>query len=315
VPFQVVNTSKKLPRFKVTLISAGPDQLIFCGDTVYLQAIVDNPTLLDGHTMLWEQLEGPPVPLATPHQIATSYPFVETTDKKFRFWLDKGTLVEQYADMEVWHTPKSVVHTTSLGHEVVVWGVPSDPIPCDTFNAIIDTIIPPVDGNHYDSVPVTFNVLITWDIPAYVDGQPFITQYIVYENGSPVATIPVSEPREYIGGLNTYSILTEYNIRQQYSSAMSCEKDFSGLIIPSLHVVDDTLGKLPLGSETNITTRYSNIKTGTESIMNLTNLGTPWGSTIRYSNIKTGTESIMNLTNLGASWGSSTRFDPGGIGG
>jgi hypothetical protein len=312
MPFQVVNTSKKLPRFGVTLISAGDDQLIFCGDTVYLEARVDDPSKLEGHSLLWEQLEGAPVPLATPYQIATTYPFVETTDKVFRFWINKGTLVEQYRDVNIFHTPRAVCDIV-IPNASVIRIVPSDPVPCDSITVEIVEHIPVPDGGHDDNVSVIYDIVIEWGLPTDPDLLPLLIQTVLYENGIPVYTALPSDPREYIGGTNTYSVLAEFNVRGQYSSEMSCIKDFTGLTLPDMRVINDTTEPLGLSNINTQYTRYTNAMVQTESLTEygLSNVNY---SVIQYSQLVNAGE-LTTYTSIGDGTVTIERFDPGGIGG
>ena len=78
-----------------------------------------------------------------------------------------------------------------------------------------------------------------WDQVAQVDIRPYVVQYTVYENGIPVQTSTVNQPREYTPVTNTtYQIFTEFEINGVYSSEFSCIQDFTAGL-PPIVVVDD----------------------------------------------------------------------------
>lgn len=97
-------------QFNIVILSAGEDQYATCANTVYLEATIRGNT--SGHTFLWELIEGtstPPIVLTQTSQTQAFYfasPF--TTDLKFRYWIDKGKVNQQYKDVIVYSTPVSI---------------------------------------------------------------------------------------------------------------------------------------------------------------------------------------------------------------
>ena len=97
-------------RRTVRITTAGKDQsAIGVVSQISLHAILTDESNLRNHTLYWEQISGTPVLLDNTDQLETGYSFVETTNKRFRFYLDYGTNKEQYKDVEIFHTPTSII--------------------------------------------------------------------------------------------------------------------------------------------------------------------------------------------------------------
>ena len=104
MPFQVSFSTKSTPKGIINSFSAGPDQVVVCDTTVFLEAVVDGD--LDGHTIIWEQVSGDPVIFNTPlNQFAINYTTANFQDKTFRFTIDKGTGIEQFDEVIMFSTP------------------------------------------------------------------------------------------------------------------------------------------------------------------------------------------------------------------
>lgn len=87
--------------------------MILCEvDTVVLRATLTDHTNTRNHTFYWEQMSGVPIVLSSTDEVSTSYSYVENSNKRFRFYLDYGTNKEQYKDVEVFHTPTSVINSS-----------------------------------------------------------------------------------------------------------------------------------------------------------------------------------------------------------
>lgn len=117
------------PQNDVILTSAGEDQTEICASPgspklIYLEASILGNT--SGHTFLWEQLSGTVVTLV-PVTTTKSY-FVSTggsTDRVFRFWIDKNKFNQQYQDITVYSTPTSYlrqdeINSTSASKELQI---------------------------------------------------------------------------------------------------------------------------------------------------------------------------------------------------
>jgi hypothetical protein len=250
--FQVAFSSKRAQLPVLTLITAGENQTILCGvSTIFLEAVVDNPANIPGNTLLWEQLEGVPVTLSSPNTLATNYPFTETSDKLFRFWINKGTPVEQFKDVRVYHTPTSLTGFSKKTDQKAYAPGPNPlPVECSSITGTVTTIpgIPSVPDGEDPAVNVI--VLVEWQHPGSHDD--FLLQYRIFENGLEVGKIPPTLPSnigdplgppttlEYQGGLEQYSIESYYNIRGVDYTAESCDVDFSTLDVPDNLVYNST---------------------------------------------------------------------------
>ena len=104
MPFQVSFSAKSTPKGLIDFFTAGPDQIVVCDTTVFMEATVVGD--FTGHTFLWEQTDGDPVTWNTPlNQFAVNYTTANFQDKTFRFYIDKGTGNEQYDEIIMFSTP------------------------------------------------------------------------------------------------------------------------------------------------------------------------------------------------------------------
>lgn len=115
---QVVRADVYRKRATVDLIDAGNEQLITCDPFVYLEASVSGD--LSGHNFEWVQISGTPtVTLQQGGNELQAYYEVGAnvgTDKIFRFYIDRNTQIEQYADTLIRTTPFSTVSTIENGN-------------------------------------------------------------------------------------------------------------------------------------------------------------------------------------------------------
>jgi len=109
MPFQVSFSIFKEAPGVIQYFSAGEDQNVICSPLVTLQATVIGD--LTGHQIIWEQISGHAVNFTTPlNQLTVQFtPPAINDDKIFRFWIDKGTIEQQYDDINVWTTPTSIL--------------------------------------------------------------------------------------------------------------------------------------------------------------------------------------------------------------
>lgn len=262
--FQSVYSSKKFDLPEVILLSAGEDQTIICGaSTVFLTATVDDPGNLPGHTLEWEQLNGATVITTTPLALSTNYPLIENSDKEFRFYIDKGRPQEQFMDVRIFHTPTDFPSfNTNDNDHILKFRLPLIPVDCPS---IISTVVvsAPLPSTLVGLEPDPVNIDITLDFshPDFSIVDPgttsnylsHISQYSILENGIEITTIPPSPIDSSAGagppldslslsglGLNTYTIDTLYNIQGFTYTEISCEADFSLLVIPSTLILNDT---------------------------------------------------------------------------
>jgi len=134
-------------RRSVRIASPGKDQMVLCNvATIFLHATLTDESNTRNHTFFWEQMSGPEVILDNTDQLETSYSFVETTNRRFRFYLDYGTNKEQYKDVEIFHTPTSLTQ-----------GIHADGIPNSISQTVKDYALSPdflVPYNDYPNAPV-----------------------------------------------------------------------------------------------------------------------------------------------------------------
>ncbi len=265
--FQVVFNTTQLGIPQVVLLSAGEDTFVACGSVVNLQGVVDIPANLPGHAIVWEQLAGTPVVLSSTDTLATSYPFVERSDKVFRLWIDKGLPEQQFKEVSVFHTPLSQYSITHSYVNAKVGLPDADVVICGTLSSALNATIPITVIDQQDRSPcqpngdpptagINFNLDVTWTVPtAKTELIPFFTQSEVFyaDTGVPVANsiyLNVDYPPGTVvihslpNGENErkrYYIETTYviNTANNTTKGISCVTDGTGFNLPSLHVIDD----------------------------------------------------------------------------
>lgn len=95
--------------------------LVACNDIITLNARVMD-TSNQPHTYFWEQISGTPVQwLEDQHQLMVMWRQpTDTSEKVFRFWLDRGTAFEKYQDVLVTTLNRDPINLPTIGDEVVV---------------------------------------------------------------------------------------------------------------------------------------------------------------------------------------------------
>ncbi len=115
MPIYVGYTQK---RRRVRILTAGDTQYLLCPPSdIEMLAVLNDVTNLRNYVLHWEQIFGPTVPLASTDTLGTSFPFADTEDKIFRFYLDPGTNQEQYKDVEIFYTPTSIMNKNAAIHQ------------------------------------------------------------------------------------------------------------------------------------------------------------------------------------------------------
>lgn len=127
MPIYVGYTQK---RRRVKLLDAGNDQVYLCdpGRNIQLRATINDYTNVRNYTFDWEQTEGPLINLTTVDDFTVEFPFTDSFDKKFTFYIDKGTPQEQKEELNVFYTPTSIKHQSvfsSAGSGNFKWTVPN----------------------------------------------------------------------------------------------------------------------------------------------------------------------------------------------
>ena len=116
MPIYVGFTQK---RRTIRLLNAGKTQYLLCPPAdIEMAAELSDDSNLRNIALTWEQIKGPPVTLASENTLGTSFPFADTQDKTFRFWVDKDTNRAQYKDVDIFYTPTSVMPNRAMGSKL-----------------------------------------------------------------------------------------------------------------------------------------------------------------------------------------------------
>lgn len=314
MPIQVVATYKKIPPPPVDLVTAGEDVFPLCDLEIFLQAIVDPLPNIQGHTILWEQIEGTPVILSSTDTLNTSYLQIpnDETDKHFRITIDKDLPEEQSDVVIVYATPTSLIQGSISKNDTSHY-TPSDPVPCDSIVVTTSAIVPIPTPVRDDDVAVTEVFDVSWDLPEDPLLQPFIEEMILYENGTPVATYLPTDTLTYSGGPELYNILTNFLVNGHPSSADSCVKDFTAVAVPSVRVIDDLIDSVGFSAPEVTFKSFPNLVQSAQDIQN-TDFSVAESIVARFINSY---QNVVESQASGFKTGTTIieRTDPGGIGG
>ena len=109
---QILRVSTSRSVIPNLILTAGDSQTSICAPIVYLEATISPDGI--GHPTEWVQLDGTPiVELFTDSPTQAHYlvnPTAPGTDKTFRFYMDRNTPLESYADVTVYTTPSSQMY-------------------------------------------------------------------------------------------------------------------------------------------------------------------------------------------------------------
>ena len=109
---QILRVSTSRSVIPNLILTAGDPQTSICAPIVYLEATISPDGI--GHPTEWVQLNGTPiVELFTDSPTQAHYlvnPTAPGTDKTFRFYMDRNTPLESYADVTVYTTPSSQMY-------------------------------------------------------------------------------------------------------------------------------------------------------------------------------------------------------------
>lgn len=109
---QILRVSTSRSVIPNLILTAGDPQTSICAPIVYLEATISPDGI--GHPTEWVQLDGTPiVELFTDSPTQAHYlvnPTAPGTDKTFRFYMDRNTPLESYADVTVYTTPSSQMY-------------------------------------------------------------------------------------------------------------------------------------------------------------------------------------------------------------
>lgn len=321
MPIQVIATYAKIPPPPVDLETAGDDIFPLCDLIVTLTAIVTPPENLQGHSVLWEQLEGTTVILDTPTEISTTYTKVinDQTDKTFRVTIDKDDQkLEQSDTVVVYATPTSI--STTKYPSQPQFGTPFDVV--DVLNASAQPLIPEPAGVINPSVNFIEQIIVSWDNIPNVSLQPYLTSMTLYESVfvgldytyTEVATILPNETFEYAGDSQIYYLRTDFVVDGMPSWGRGIQNDFRAVVSEPVHVVDDKVNDQAFSSSFNIT-KFSNLRYFYEDYAPSGALNSEFGIATKYINKLEVVPDDFAYTGFSTSDTLVTRDDPGGIGG
>jgi len=312
--FNVSYSIRTLTVFEIQLLSASDIVTAFCpvGDII-LTADVSDEDLLDGHTLLWEQVAGTAVTLLNPASLVTSFPFGDTVDKTFRFYIDKGLPGEQYKDVYVYYTPTTVGARGSCVGTVTLGKGPGDVAENIFANAGPGA---PVTGDFIDNVVPNPGVELTWDAPSG-DLADDIIKYEVYKDAILQSTYYPGDALSFNGGPGTYIIKSYFDFQ---NNIINNDEVFDAAsFFPAntvYHTVDDVASM-----ESTISKSYNTIVRFTISKRNETDI-VPQGSTseavinfARFTNkVQIPDLDIVPQGTMSDSFINITRTNPSGVG-
>ena len=212
--------SKRLGRLtigKISSFTAMPDIVAILATQVTLNVEVIGD--LRGHTFLWEQIAGTTVGVSftTPtNQFTVTYtnnPVIGTfDDKRFRFWIDKGTPRAQYKDIWVYGSPVDVIQYSTYNNSA------QNNITTQIGTTYINAYMERININYPDGSSFAGNC-IEWDVPVNHDATRFKFFQIEQFNRTSGSWDPVGIVTEFYNRIylnpviNTlYRVLGVYNI-------------------------------------------------------------------------------------------------------
>lgn len=227
MPFQISLQSTSRSRGVINSFTAGADQFATCAPEIILTAAVDGN--LGGHTIRWEQLSGDTqiVWLTPVNQLEVVFAVVGggSSDRVFRFYIDKGTPLEQYDDVVTWGTP---TETEPLSYSALVNSLVSTDqacrdIPCASVRTYYEFPTPPNDGD--SAIDPVGDFFIAWDRPTCSTYYHHAT-IVFNDGGTPVVLGEVSSNSpQYLqvpDALGTYYVYTTHVIDSVPYTQRSC---------------------------------------------------------------------------------------------
>jgi len=207
----------------VIAISLRPDVFSPCIVSLDLIATVTSGRI-EGHTLLWELHSGSQVVFTTPvNQLIATCTLLDSTDKVFYFWVDKGTSKEKYYVFNYYGTAIDYIYnqfanTLILSNSIITNGSPD----CSTIagTPAIFNANPAGQG-----VLNPTNLVLTWQLPLNTINLWSIS---VEQNISGVwaniLNLLPTDPQILTNATNDtyYRIKTIYKIDNGYYSQYSC---------------------------------------------------------------------------------------------
>lgn len=292
MPIYVGNSQN---RRKIRIVSAGAPQyyagrVVCLPPSVFLQATLNDDTNLRNHAFEWDFLDGegiPPVDLApVPGPLeetrASFSPPADLLDQEYRFYIDRGTNRELYADTKIYYTP------TSFVKKALVTGVKTNASVTVPNIEFAPTSLPPEDGSFVPYFETPNGVRIRFDRASSpgLSGNQYALQVLYSSSGTGDPTEVYAEynkynwPRSLAVPRGAYKIVVSYKINNgrivsytspvinaastvygrsigtnDYISAFSATGNISNIrrIAPQVQVLFDILPEQRMGESTGLT--------------------------------------------------------------
>lgn len=252
MPFYVDYSTK---RRNIDIRDASPIQFIICeafGYIVTLDVLLNDYVNHRNVTFEWVQTHGTSVVLSHPYELITTFEYTDTSDKRFRFYIDKDTAREKYVDCRVYHTPISFMGAgytgnTVVGTEVVRVSGRTDTSKVNFSRTIVPTVtgIPAVRfGLEYVAPQELLNLSTLLEVVYSGDTSPPHTVIDSY--------LPGSYPDSYVAIAGKYefrlTIVFPSGNQAQFTSPVHVSSPKVATATAGKHIVDDLTGITPLNS-------------------------------------------------------------------
>lgn len=191
MPFQISLSNGAHPLGVIATFDAGVDQYATCAPSVTLTAtVVGN---LGGHQISWEQVTGDTqIIWVTPtNQLTVTYTVIGggSSDRVFRFYVDKGTPIQQYSDITVWGTPTET-QAYAVSSLTVLQSIEQSckSIPCSSVSVFYG--FPPPSAAGTVAVNPSTGFYMTWSAPTCLSISGTDTSYVsVIQNNNGQNTV------------------------------------------------------------------------------------------------------------------------------
>lgn len=229
MPFQISLTSGSKQLGQITSFDAGNEQFATCATEVTLTAAVTG--MLNGHTVWWEQVSGnTQIVFLTPqNQLTVTYTVVGggSSDRVFRFYIDKNTPLEQTDDVTVWGTPTETKAIKQCQLTTTTTDTECRNVPCNSIYVYYSIPTPSLQGSY--ATDPTDNFYLAWGVPTCTDPVPTLVSIIQNDMGSMtlvgtfdtnvITNTPITQPYD------TYYAYVTFTIGSNTYTQLSCRLD------------------------------------------------------------------------------------------
>lgn len=321
MPFYVDYSTK---RRNIAIRDASPIQFIICeafGYIVTLETVLNDYINHRNVTFEWVQLKGTSVTLSHPNESVTTFEYTDTSDKIFRFYIDKDTAREKYVDCRVYHTPISFAQTgftgrTAVGTEVVRISGRTDTSKVNFSRTIVPTVlgIPAVlFGLEYVASDEILALSTKLDVLFSDTASPPSTIIDTYENGS--------YPDTYTAIAGTYAfrltVVFPSGNETQFTSSVHVSSPTETTATAGKHIVDD-LAAMSFDISGTVVSKFTYKKQTALLENEIGNMSAVTDTQItKYSNISSFVSTELtnhNIIGYDVQTTSITKFDPSGVG-